>query len=223
MRTSAAYVHWMQQLTGDISVYNRGKREIGKPFTAYTVNLPNAGKRRLYSCGHPEAVTLGRNFPELIEAPNMMVLGAELRIFLQSLARQVDAGKINIDEAAAHLAHQNSDVIDLDSKLKILFSKLRTPPAMPELFAIAHGQKEGRKTQALATLNAYPDFSMAQLTGIPLALGLRLFIDGHIKDTGVHAPETIIDADDFFHALHPYCQVPAPLPPEHTLVEVTLQ
>ncbi len=220
-RASAAYVHWMQQLTGDILVYKHGARTNVKPMTPLPIHYPGRGKRLGYRCGHPEAVTLGKNFPELAEAPNLMVLGAPLRIFLSTLARRVDRGKCGIEEAAFDLSQRNSSVLDMDSKLKIFFANLKKQVELPELFAIAEGTKDGKDCTVAAALGAYPDYSVDELTGLSLALGLRLFLDGKLKDTGVHAPETIIDPDDFFRALLPYCRIPHPPETIEEIVEIT--
>ena len=43
---------------------------------------------------------------------------------------------------------------------------------------------------------------MGEATGIPLACGLKLLIDGKITKFGVFAPEGVIDPNDFFKVLH---------------------
>lgn len=222
-RTSAAYIHWMSQLTGDISVYRSGARTLEKPLSGVTIRYPGRGKRQLYRCGQPEGVTLGRNFPELLDTGNLMVLSGPLRIYLTALAGRVNSGKLNVEQAAEHLAHQNRSAIDLDSKLKILFARLKSEHPMPELFAIAEGKKDGKPKVAAATLTAYPGQSVAEIAGVSLALGLRLYLDGKLTDTGVHAPETIINPDDFFAAYLPYCQASEAPVTAANLIEVSTQ
>jgi hypothetical protein len=46
---------------------------------------------------------------------------------------------------------------------------------------------------------------MGAVTGIPLAVGLQLLIEGHINAAGVHAPEAAVDARLFFSALAEQC------------------
>ena len=42
---------------------------------------------------------------------------------------------------------------------------------------------------------------MGEATGIPLACGLKLLLDGRILKKGVFAPEGAIDPNDFFSEL----------------------
>lgn len=218
-RPTAAYIHWMRQLSGDVSVYENGVRTLRQPLDPVAVDVPGYGRRRLYRVGHPEAVTLGRNFPELAEAPNLMVLGTEMRVVLQALAAKIDAGELDVDEAAERLARQDAGLVGLGGMLRILLGKLRRERAMPELFALAEGEKDGRAAVATCALRAYPDFSMAEVTGVPLAVAVRLFLDGRITAYGVHAPETAIDADTFFGAFRAHCRVPEPPDSLDALIE----
>jgi saccharopine dehydrogenase-like NADP-dependent oxidoreductase len=43
---------------------------------------------------------------------------------------------------------------------------------------------------------------MGEATGIPLACGLKLLVDGKILQKGVFAPEGAIDPNDFFNELN---------------------
>lgn len=205
---TAAYVHWMRQLSGDISVYEHGARTLRRPLRPVDVDVPGYGRRTLYRVGHPEAVTLGRNFPQLVEAPNLMVLGTELRVLLSALTRRVDAGELQIEEAAERLAQQDTSAVGFGGLLRVLLSRLTTLPPMPELFALAEGMVDERPASAFCSLSAYPAFDMGEMTGVPLAVAVRLFLDGHIPTHGVHAPETAIDPDIFFDTFRHYCRVP---------------
>lgn len=208
-KAAAAYVHWLEQLSGTIPVYKRGALSYRTPMEAVTVNYPGRGRRDLYRVGHPEAITLGYNFPELQEAPNLMVLGTELQLFLGGLAEKVNQGQLTVEEAADRLAQQNiSGIIGFGDILKILFSKLRRAVELPEAFGLAEGLKDGKPAAVACALMAAPAYNMGDCTGIPMAVALRLYIDGKLNKTGVHAPETIIDPDDFFAAFLPYCRVP---------------
>lgn len=208
-KAAAAYVHWLEQLSGTIPVYERGAPASRKPMEPVTVHYPGRGKRDLYRVGHPEAITLGYNFPELAEAPNLMVLGPELQVFLGGLADKVNQGQLSVEEAADRLAQQNTTgIIGPGGLLKILLGKLRRAVELPEAFALAEGLKNGKPASVACALMAAPAYDMGACTGIPMAVALRLYLDGKIKQTGVHAPETIIEPDDFFAAFLPYCRVP---------------
>ena len=43
---------------------------------------------------------------------------------------------------------------------------------------------------------------MGEATGIPLACGLKLLVDGKIQNKGVFAPEGAINPNEFFKELH---------------------
>jgi len=60
---------------------------------------------------------------------------------------------------------------------------------------------------------------MARATGIPLALGTRLFLQGRVAATGVIAPEIAFSSAEFFDLLSPHCTFPAPVDASE-LVEV---
>jgi saccharopine dehydrogenase-like NADP-dependent oxidoreductase len=49
---------------------------------------------------------------------------------------------------------------------------------------------------------------MGAVTGIPLAVGLKMLCEGHITRRGVLAPEAVLDPDEFFRELLPYCTFP---------------
>lgn len=208
-KAAAAYVHWLEQLTGTVPVYERGAPASRKPMEPVTVHYPGRGKRDLYRVGHPEAITLGYNFTELAEAPNLMVLGTELQVFLGGLADKVNQGQLSVDEAADKLAQQDAaGIVGLGGLMKILLGKLKRPVKLPEVFALAEGRKNGRTASVACALMAVPAYDMGACTGIPMAVALRLYLDGKVNQPGVHAPETIIDPDDFFAAFLPYCRLP---------------
>ncbi|MDH2590206.1 saccharopine dehydrogenase NADP-binding domain-containing protein [Acinetobacter baumannii] len=208
-QTPAAFVHWLEQLTGSIPVFSHGKPQYRKPLEPVVVNYPGLGKRKLYRVGHPEAITLGYNFTELTEAPNLMVLGTEVRIFLESLAKKVDKGELTVDEAADCLAQQRvAGIISLGGFLRIFLGKLQREIDLPEAFALAEGHKNGKPSTVACAVMSLPTFDLGACTGIPMAVALRLYLDKKISQPGVHAPETIIDPDDFFKAFLPYCRVP---------------
>ena len=73
----------------------------------------------------------------------------------------------------------------------------------PPLYAVASGIREGQQASCTATFNASGLISMGEATGIPLACGLKLLLDGRILKKGVFAPEGAIDPNDFFSELVP--------------------
>ena len=79
---------------------------------------------------------------------------------------------------------------------------------LPSIFAWAIGDKGGTSRTVGVALKSVPPFGMGGITGIPLAVALKMFVAGHVKRRGVFAPEGAIDPDPFFDALAPYCNPP---------------
>ena len=71
----------------------------------------------------------------------------------------------------------------------------------PPLYALAIGLKDGKKASCGTVFNTSELISMGEATGIPLACGLKLLVDGKISNKGVFAPEGAIDPNDFFKEL----------------------
>ena len=66
---------------------------------------------------------------------------------------------------------------------------------------MAIGNKNGQTASCGTTFRASDLISMGEATGIPLACGLKLLVDGKITKSGVFAPEGAIDPKDFFKEL----------------------
>ncbi|MGY2093288.1 hypothetical protein [Nocardia gipuzkoensis] len=76
---------------------------------------------------------------------------------------------------------------------------------LPAVFALAEGRYGGRPARVGATLSAGPGVSMGSVAGAPLAVGLCLLLDGHLRTPGVHPPELVIDGHRFFAELARHC------------------
>ena len=81
---------------------------------------------------------------------------------------------------------------------------------MPPGFCVAvTGSKEGkRKKVAIAGIRA-PFGAMAGVTGVPLAIGALMILEGKIKEKGVFTPEEVINTQEsliqFFDRYAKYC------------------
>ncbi len=76
---------------------------------------------------------------------------------------------------------------------------------IPGLIAYAQGRKNVQPASAGAFIRNTPVGGMATVTGIPQALFLPLLHQGHLKQSGVFAPEEIIDPDVFFALFDTFC------------------
>lgn len=209
---NAAFVHWMEQCSGNVTSWVDGKLTSVKPLQPLTVTYPGIGQRTLWTVGHPEPVTLPLTFPHVTNASNAMVLNRLDAMGLKDLARRIDAGRITIDEAATEISGSFSDGggSAFQSFIAWIASRL-SGPKLPSLFALAEGRLDGRPAIAAAAITSLPKDGMAGITSVPLAVALKLYIEGKIAGTGVKAPEAVIDPDLFFGTFHPYCVSPSPV------------
>lgn len=210
---SAAAVHWMQQCSGAILECDRGRLVEHQPLLDVALKYPGRGTRVVYTVGHPEPVSFHYSFPGLPRSFCVMVMpGAWIGSF-RRLAGQIDQGQLTLEEAAQILA-EDSAQSSSDSK------RLADLPRLPLFFALAKGTKDGRPALAATSIKATPP-GMANATGIPLALGTRLLLQGRVTTKGVIAPEIAFEAEEFFQRLAPYCTFPMPLAASE-LIEVVV-
>lgn len=192
---SAATVHWVHQCTHPIQVLLDGGLRAVQPLQTVTVDYPGIGSGTVTTVGHPEAVTLHRAYPDLIDSRNVMVITPALHAELERTAALVASGVTDVD-AARDLLHriQRTDL------------HAGGPAApFPWLFALAEGMLDGQPTSVGARLAAYPPGGMAGITGIPLAIVARFVAAGAIDVVGVHPPETSVPAAIFFDELAGWC------------------
>ncbi|SFX77975.1 saccharopine dehydrogenase NADP-binding domain-containing protein (plasmid) [Streptomyces atratus] len=199
-RPSAAAVHWMEQISGKVAVVSDGRLVHRRPLRPVALSVSAGHTGTAYTVGHPEPVTLHRSFRPAGEAANLMVVTPGTVAYLDVLRRDIDAGKLTNETAAADLAKPS-----MSRALRATAGAMtrKGPGSLPPFFATATGIRDGRRVTALARLADTPGASallndMAEATGLPLALGLAQLLDGTGGHLGVHPPETAIDAERFF-------------------------
>ncbi|MFF8919232.1 saccharopine dehydrogenase family protein [Streptomyces sp. NPDC015032] len=199
-RPSAAAVHWMEQISGEVAVVSGGQIVHRRPLLPVTLSVSTRHSGTAYTVGHPEPVTLHRSFRPAGEAASLMVITPGTMAYLDILRRDIDAGKLTNETAATDLAKPSASRALRATAGAV---RLKGPGSLPPFFAAATGTRQGRRVTALARLADTPGASalindMAEATGIPLALGLAQLLDGTAGHPGVHPPETVIDAERFF-------------------------
>jgi hypothetical protein len=159
--------------------------------------------------GHPEPVSFHYSFPDLQRSYCVMVMpGLWIKKF-RELAEQIDKGIMSLEEAGKTLvegAASGSWVDEIIEKVSGLFDG----PRLPIFFALATGKKDGKPARVATSIRAIPP-GMARATGIPLALGTRLHLQGKVAAKGVMAPEKAFQPGEFFDMLAPYCTFPVPV------------
>lgn len=186
--TSAALVHWMQQISGRIKVWRRGQLSTVKPLQRISINYPGIGQCTGRSVGHPEAVTLPHYYPSLQESINVMVDAEQITPILQLLSWSINRGLMTLNTAANWIQR----LARWEARRQALRRQSPAKPkpqALPELFALAQGQLDNRSATIACSLKRLPKGGMAELTGVPLGLFAALLAEGEITRKGVISPE----------------------------------
>ena len=197
---NAAMIHAVQQMTGRVKIQKGGEYKMVKPLKRVEINFPGFGKFRPHIFGHPEAITFPHHFKTIKNSINL-AHGSGFGI-LKWIMKLVDWKMISVEKAASIIENLSSsirkDMEDQELKPDLRQTNLSEPPP---LYALAIGKKNEEKASCGAIFNVSELVSMGEATGIPLACGLKLLIDGKISKKGVFAPEGVIDPHDFFNEL----------------------
>ena len=212
---SAAIVHWMQQISGEIEVVKEGQRVPQRPMLPVTLNYPNAGEGTGYTVGHPEPITLVETMDIQGSSASLMLLRKHTAAFIDGLRKRIDAGQLSLEEGAKAIGKPS-----LLSRLKAAFRSFWFPGPgdLPLFFAWARGEHNGETRVVGATVTSAPADGMAGVTSWPLAIALHQLLDGCITTIGVHPPETVIDPEHFFTMLADACD-----PPVNGMEELVIQ
>ena len=202
---SAAIVHWMQQISGEIEVVKEGNRVAQRPMLPVTLNYPNAGEGTGYTVGHPEPITLVETMGIRGSSASLMLLRKSTAAFIDGLRKRIDAGQLSLEAGAKEIGKPSRL-----GRLKAAFRSFWFPGPgdLPLFFAWARGERNGESCVVGATFTSAPADGMAGITSWPLAVGLRQLLDGHISTVGVHPPETVIEPEHFFNMLADACDPP---------------
>ena len=202
---SAAIVHWMQQISGEIEVVKEGHRVAQRPMLPVTLNYPNAGEGTGYTVGHPEPITLVKTMGIQGSSASLMLLRKHTAAFIDGLRKQIDAGQLSLEAGAKEIGKPS-----LLGRLKAAFRSFWFPGPgdLPLFFAWARGKHNGESRVVGATFTSAPADGMAGITSWPLAIALSQLLDGRITTVGVHPPETVIEPEHFFNMLAQACEPP---------------
>ncbi len=193
-RGSAALEHWIHNLSMPIRVWRDGDYREVDALEELTVTYPGIGAGTVWTCGHPEPITLPRTFPGIRESLNLMTGRPGLINVAKALGAEVRSGSMTVAEAGDAL---------LDAPGR------RGPEAgsrapFPDVWALAQGTKDGQRVTVGVTTDVLPDGRMGEMTSIPLAVCASMIAGGEVTTPGVHAPEAVIDPEAFFDRLSAY-------------------
>jgi saccharopine dehydrogenase-like NADP-dependent oxidoreductase len=190
---NAAMEHGILQVTGKVMIRQNGKDKMVKPLKEVEVTFPGSKPTKSHIFGHPEAVTFPHHFKEIKNSTNLAHGDVSV---LKIIAFFVNLKILPAYQAARLLGYLERKIEGSQQK-----DVLRGGHNLPSVYGMAIGTKDGEKASAGATFSTEEktsSTSMGEVTGIPLACGLKLLLDGKIKDRGVFAPEGAIEPNDFF-------------------------
>ncbi len=121
----------------------------------------------------------------------------------RKFAEEIDRGAMTLEEAG-------QEFVEDAAASSLMDARFSERSRLPIFFALATGTKDGRPATVATTIRSIPS-DMARSTGIPLALGARLHLQGKVLSKGVTAPETVFNSAEFFGLLAPYCAFPIPV------------
>ncbi|WP_280483232.1 hypothetical protein, partial [Nocardia cyriacigeorgica] len=193
-RPSAAITHGIEQISNTIPVIRAGRQVWEKPLRKTVIDYPGLGAAAGWSFGHPEPVTLARTYPDLIESVNVALAPQHVVAVLHLLGAGVIRGVLRRSHAAS-IAAVAENLMPSGSVGALADS------ALPPLFALARGDRDGEPATVACALGQVPGLTMAEVTGIPLAVGALM----RPHRPGVHPPEAVFTPAEFFTRLAPHC------------------
>tara|TARA_B100000768_G_scaffold46022_1_gene44805 strand:- start:10761 stop:11921 length:1161 start_codon:yes stop_codon:yes gene_type:complete len=195
--TNAAMLHGIQQMTGAVKIFEDGQLSMVQSLKKLKIKYPGKGIYPANIFGHPEAISFPHHFPEIKNAMNVAHGSKALDIYIIKFFLWLTEKNIISHDKAANFFHW------LETKSsRPSFRDERT--GLPAIYGLAYGMKNGNIASVGVTFgknDLAKETSMGEATGHPLALGLKLFLQGKIYKSGVFAPEGgAINAEDFFSA-----------------------
>jgi saccharopine dehydrogenase-like NADP-dependent oxidoreductase len=207
---SASTIHGVEQLTGTIRVRRNGEWVEEKPIRTIVVDYPGLGRRKAWTIGHPEPVTLPRTFPSVADCFNVMVSRQSGIVLMRILRAAVDAGLLS-KRRAARLAEMSEGAGGRTPKLGDLMDEARRRGRfdLPPLFALARGGKKGVKAAVGVMPVSAPAGGIGGTTGVPLAVCVGMMARREIERKGVNPPEAAVPPERFLDLLAPLCDPPS--------------
>lgn len=200
---NAATMHLFYETLETVPTFKDGKMVEIKPLTeAEPLQFP--GFKDAYVChlGHPEPVTL----PRVINAnsvSNVMYLGKPVTEMVRKFSQQISNKELTIGEASIAFFKETKK---LYKEPEVLKEYANFPPT---LCVVVTGTKEGKRKKIAIAGNRAPFGAMAGVTGVPLAIGALMILEGKINRKGVFTPEEVINSpvelEYFFDRYAKYC------------------
>lgn len=191
---NAAMVHGIEQVTGYVKVFKNGKYEMVRPLKEVVINYPEIGEKRVNIFGHPEAISFPYHYPNIKDSLNLMHGGEKGLVGILKFIRLL----IEIKLISKNMAARIFTWLDNSSSPKVKKNDLIK---LPGVYGYAEGKKGNKNFSVGVTFDdSIQNLSMGEATSLPLACGVKMFLDGVISQRGIHAPESgIIDPKIFLN------------------------
>ena len=142
---NAAMVHGIEQMIGKVKIFKNRNFEMVKPLEKIKIDYPDIGESSAYIFGHPEAITLPHNYPDITESYNLMHGSERGFIGILKIIRFLINLKIISKNFAAKILTQleslNTSDIKGDKQVHL-----------PSIYSYAEGVKEKKITHMDAVL-----------------------------------------------------------------------
>jgi len=181
--TNAAMIHAIEQISGKVKIFKNKRFQMTKPLKEIEINYPQIGNFKASIFGHPEAITFPKHYKNLQASMNL-VHGDRLTItILRLINKLIGLGVLSKRSAARFLDWLERNTSSNNSKQQ---------NSLPEIYALAIGSKNNKLESVGVSFDGTPtrELSMGDATGLPLALGLKMFIEEEIPTRGVISPES---------------------------------
>ena len=188
---NAAMMHGIEQMTGQVKVFQDGIFKMVKPLQKVNVDYPGLTNFNGNIFGHPEAVTFPNYFPKLKDSINLAHGGHADFFILKSIM-----GLVNLKLLSKVNAAYLFSLLEGKKSTQKKHKDIDYPPVM---YGFAHGIKNERpasvgvcipsQTKDSAMDEQIKNIGMGEITGIPLACGIQMLAEGQINEVGVLAPE----------------------------------
>ena len=188
---NAAMMHGIEQMTGQVKVFQDGIFKMVKPLQKVNVDFPGLTNFNGNIFGHPEAVTFPNYFPKLKDSINLAHGGHADFLILKSIM-----GLVNLKLLSKVNAAYLFSLLEGKQSTQKKHKDIDYPPVM---YGFAHGIKNERpasvgvcipsQTKDLDMDEQIKNIGMGEITGIPLACGIKMLAEGQINEVGVMAPE----------------------------------
>jgi saccharopine dehydrogenase-like NADP-dependent oxidoreductase len=188
---NAAMMHGVEQMTGQVKIFQNGVFKMVKPLKKINVDYPGLTNFNGNIFGHPEAVTFPNYFPKLKNSINLAHGGHADFLILKSIM-----GLVNLRLLSKVKAANLFSLLEGKQSNQKRHKGVDYPPVM---YGFAHGIKNGMPASVGVCIPSDTEDSdmneqiknigMGEITGVPLACGIKMLAEGRINEVGVLAPE----------------------------------